>query len=262
MGKHKELSKKWIEDRKTDNDKEEEKEEENLFEKYTETMVADEESVAAWQPAQLIREMEADLQAANTVEVQQLETDLALTFHENADDTMAIDPKPQAGTPNPFPELNKAGNEWLLQTTKSLKRATLAELHHAFADPQLSHMKNFWVAEHVCGPGRCGGGLVYLAARASQHASDARLDKDKDILPDFNEAHWHFKYMLQYQSMNQAQRRRQAELNRTVNSTNFGASLFQRTSPPRRPQSARQVLWSRQYVLYVQKPTYSARHKY
>ena len=231
-GKHKELSKKWIEDRKTDNDKEEEKEEENLFEKYTETMVADEESVAALQPTQLIREMEADLQAANTVEVQQLETDLALTFHENADDTMAIDPKPQAGTPNTFPELNKAGNEWLLQTTKSLKRATLAELHHAFADPQLSHMKNFWVAEHACGPGRCGGGLCYLAARASQHASDARLDKDKDILPDFNEAHWHFKYMLQYQSMNQAQRRRQAELNRTVNSTNFGASLFQRTSPP------------------------------
>ena len=201
-----------------------------MFDQYTK-MEVDEESVAALQPTQLLGEMEADFQAARTLEAQELETDLALTFHENADNSMAVDTNPQAETPDAvaaFPEINKSGNEWLLQATSSLKRATLAELHHAFADPELIHMKNFWVAEAACGLGRCGGGLVYLAARAFQHATDARLDKDKDILPDFTEAYWHFNYMLQYQSMSQAQRRRQAELN----SQSMESSFFRRTCPP------------------------------
>ena len=250
-GKHKKCHDEWLEETKTDNDNTKE----DLFDQYTGTeMTADEESVAAMQPMQLIGVMEADLEAARTLEAQELETDLALTFHENADNSMAVDANPQAFTPDTvaaFPEINKAGNEWLLQLTSSLKPATLAELHHAFADPELRHMKNFWVAEAACGSGRCGGGLIYLAARAFQHASDARLDKDKDILPDFKEAHWHFNYMLQYQSMNQAQRRRQAELN----SSSIGTTFFARTCPPGNySQLARYYGTSSMYSMYKSLP--------
>lgn len=106
--------------------------------------------------------------------------------------------------------VNLEGNEWLVKALKDTSRATHEEVIAAFERPEVQHMQRFWAAEHSCGEGRCGGGLSLLVGKAFQQATENKMDES--LLPTFPEAHWHICKMTQYQSMNEAQRVRQAWL--------------------------------------------------
>ena len=63
---------------------------------------------------------------------------------------------------------------------KDVPLATTQEMHDVFGmHPELEEQQNFWVAERASGEGKCGGGLMYLAARAFQQVGDAQLDRRK-----------------------------------------------------------------------------------
>jgi hypothetical protein len=112
-----------------------------------------------------------------------------------------------------YPKISMKGNEWMDEAFRDTKRAELTDIASSFSD--LDNMRLFWVAEHASPPGRCGGGLRYLVARTFQNAkADAGLDVDR--IPDFPEARWHIDSFIQYHSMSEPQRRRQARITKTV----------------------------------------------
>lgn len=148
----------------------------------------------------------------------EMERDLAMTHVENGQSSMDVTSTKVTTDINQkiccYPKIPLGGNEWLAQAMAGTNRATTQELFGAFGRPELSHMKNFWVAEHGTGEGRCGGGLIYLAARAFQQVKTSQLDPTK--LPNFDEARWQFDTLVHYHSMNDKQRRRQARINKTL----------------------------------------------
>jgi hypothetical protein len=121
--------------------------------------------------------------------------------------------QPTAPT-NPFPKINMVGNEWLHDLFKDTKMATKEEVNAAFEKPALQNMKSYYVSEYASGENRCGGGLMYLAAKAFQQANDSRIDEAK--YPDYEESKWQMNYMIHYQSMNEKQRKRQSQLTETL----------------------------------------------
>lgn len=148
-----------------------------------------------------------------------IEQDLATTHMENGDCPMDVcPPKPTSNKKGisacPFPPIDRHGHEWLDEALKDTPRATVQDLFGAFGCPKTQHMKNFWVAELGSGDGRCGGGLVLLTGRAFQQVKDSQLEHTR--LPDYEEAKWQLNNLIQYQSMNEKQRRRQSGLHNSL----------------------------------------------
>ena len=229
----------------------------DFFQQYTDK---DDDSVADLGTQELFGELENALQAKETERTEEtVELELASTFHECADESMADnDPdkhcQDRCVPPVVFPRMNMEGNEWMVEATSTVPRATLAEIHAAFADQEVAHMKAFWISEFGCGPGRCGGGLCYLAAKAFQHQPDSRVNKDD--LPEFTEAFWQFNNLLQYHSMNEEQRGRQAQLNSQFK----GMSFFQKTHVPTRRELSRYYGMGSAYSMYRSLPTPTVRN--
>ena len=148
------------------------------------------------------------------INYKEIEKDLANTYMKNAEGPMEEIPVLPTGKTSQFPLINMNGNEWLKHALKHVPYATINDLQQCFADSDLKGMKDFWIAELMSGPGRCGGGLCYLSARAFQQTITQRLDEQR--LPDFEEARWQFDCMLQYQSMNDKQRHRQSRITKKL----------------------------------------------
>lgn len=132
------------------------------------------------------------------INYKEIENDLANTYMENAEGPMEEIPVLPTGKTSQFPLINMNGNEWLKHALKHVPYATINDLQQCFADSDLKGMKDFWIAELMSGPGRCGGGLCYLSTRAFQQTTTQHHDEQR--LHDFEESHWQFDYMLQYQS--------------------------------------------------------------
>ena len=161
--------------------------------------------------------------------------------------------------PNPpkchFPKSRTSGNEWLCNALSHKRCATPQEIITAFAHPELLRMRNFWMAEHASGEGRCGGGICYLAARAFQQAKDTQLDTEPDRIPDFDEAMWHFTCLLQFQSQNEKQRQRQSLLYKSLAEHLPPDSLFKRTFIPCHNQLGRFYGGSGMHSMWNNLPT-------
>ena len=87
---------------------------------------------------------------------------LATTHVNNAESSMNVPTKEvsSAGDGEMFPHANTEGNEWLAKLLTTTKRATEQEINMAFSHPELQGMKNYWMAEHASGEGKCGGGSL------------------------------------------------------------------------------------------------------
>ena len=162
----------------------------------------------------------------------QLEHDFSTTHTDNAPAPMETDgdiiaPELVARCQSMFPQIDMTGNEWLAKAMVDTPRAAVVDMFDAFPTPGVEKMKNFWVAELASGEGRCGGGPVYLAARAFQQSKDSQLDYDG--YPDYGEAIWHLKALIQYQSMNDQQRVRQSHL---ITTSSANDSFFKKTYIP------------------------------
>lgn len=115
-----------------------------------------------------------------------------------------------------FLPLNIRGNEWLQEALRQKRTATSAEVHEALAGPELENMKFFWNAENSSGNGKCGGGVLYLVARAFQQKNANQMNHDKGVYPSIDEALFQFDSMIQFQSMNEKQRLRQGRINKVL----------------------------------------------
>ena len=178
---------------------------------------------------QLFDEIEETLMNAPESFHEQMDIDLAATHSENATTPMEISGKKRESPTscnfnrNDFPGINMAGNEWLARAMEAVPIATIQDMFGAFSGTGMHRMKNFWVAELGSGLGRCGGGAKYLSAICFQQCKDSQLDKER--FPDLDEALWHLLKLMQYDSMNREQRRRQSRVDKTL-LENFQAGIF------------------------------------
>ena len=102
--------------------------------------------------------------------------------------------------------------------------ASIQELQQSLSD--LEAILYFWSAEHATpGEFHAGGGLQYMVSRA---LNDSELIPK--VMPTFFEAKWHFTNFIQYNSMTNGQRRRQAELTRALLTS--GVDFFKTTRIP------------------------------
>ena len=147
-----------------------------------------------------------------------------------------------------FPKVKMDGNEWLDKLLAGTKKATRDEVIAAFAKPELEHLTNFYVSELASGDGKCGGGLIYLAARAFAQAKDSQLEENQ--YPDYNEAKWQVNYMIQYQSMNEKQRERQSHIDQPLVSLVKDQGFFKVTYLPPLHQLGRYYGSSGQHSIY------------
>ena len=106
----------------------------------------------------------------------------------------------------PKSEAIKCGNEWIQDHVRGQSIASMTEVNEVFRDNE--NMKFFYVAEHQTPAGRCGGGIRYLVARAFMGTELIEAWK----MPSLEEAKYHFEAFVQYQSMNEKQRRRNMKL--------------------------------------------------
>ena len=143
---------------------------------------------------------------------EQMNKELSKTHIDNATSSMDVPTKiGPSSTPSQFPKISMRGNEWLEEVMADTPIATVHQMFDVFSGPELEKMKNFWVAEQASGDGHCGGGLPYVAARAFQQVRDSQLDLNR--IPDYDEAVWQFRNLVQHHSMNEKQQRRQSQLN-------------------------------------------------
>lgn len=113
-----------------------------------------------------------------------------------------------------YPKLSLASNEWIAKTFAATPRAELQDLNSCFDD--MDDCRKFWIAEHATdNDGKlCGGGLRYLVARTFQNSKLGYIDSER--MPSFVEARWHIDAFMQYQTMDEKQRQRQARITRTI----------------------------------------------
>ena len=155
--------------------------------------------------------------------------------HSDNDSTMDLVAK--AGAPEEvvsiLPTIDLSGNEWLEEALKDIPLASTKSIYEVFGEkPELEKMKNFWVAELATGAGRCGGGLMYLAARAFQQVKDSQLDRNR--IPDYDESRWHLEYMIQHNTTNQKTRNRQFNLVQALANRLPAKAFFKETFVPLR----------------------------
>ena len=157
-------------------------------------------------------------------ESQDVEQEIQIQHHS------AVDPSPPSAAVCYFPKLKMDGNEWLNKLLIGTKKATRNDVMAAFAKPQLEHLKIFYVSELASGEDKCGGGLMYLVAKAFAQAKDSQLDDEE--YPDYIEAKWQVNYMIQYQSMNEKQRLRQSHIDQALVSFLKKKDMFDVTNLP------------------------------
>ena len=112
-----------------------------------------------------------------------------------------------------YPRLSIKGNEWMAAEFVDTGRATLSEMKAVF-EGQSASMREYWFAEHATPPGYCGGGLRYYVAKTFQNAEGFQFDSSR--IPKFAEAKWQFENFVQYQSMNDKQRKRQSRITEAI----------------------------------------------
>ena len=189
-----------------------------------------------------------------------LDDDFAQTYVNDGDpslmDVVTL-PETHAGIFNQFPvHSNSVGNEWLLEEFDATKRANPQSLGQCFGRPELQRLKNFWVAELGTGPGRCGGGLMYLAARAFQQTKDSQLNPER--YPEYPEAKWHFESMIQYQSMTEKQRLRNSRLLEVITDFVPPESFFKHSHVPKYKELGKYYGGSGQHSMWNNLPTPTA----
>ena len=159
-----------------------------------------------------------------------VDRELNETYMEDAECGMEAAVNQGTGNSNEFPDIDFAGNEWLQKALQDVPYATVAEMLQAFSYPGMETMKNYWIAERASGIGKCGGGLLLLAAQAFQQVSDARLDKTR--FPSFEEARWQYDSMVQFQTTNERTRLRNARIVQAMIAHLPAGSLFKQTFVP------------------------------
>ncbi len=151
-----------------------------------------------------------------------------------------------------FPRLKLSGHEWLAEALKDVQIADGDVLSESFSKAGLEHMANFYVAELGSGEGQCGGGLMYLAARAFQQCKDTQLDQN--LYPDYEEAKWQMNNLIQYQSMNEKQRQRQSRLYQELMRYMPPKKFFKTTHLPAHNQLGRHYGSTGQHSMYNNLP--------
>ncbi len=106
----------------------------------------------------------------------------------------------------PLSEAIACGNGWMLDFVRNQAKAAPSEVNEVFKNNK--NMMYFYAAEHQSPPGRCGGGIRYLVARAFMKTELVEVWR----MPTLDEAKYHFEAFAQYQSMNEKQRRRHLKL--------------------------------------------------
>ena len=161
------------------------------------------------------------LQAPFEVEAEEMETESKESEFDSLDsreeeeqEPRTTEETPEEAPPDLMPRLRMDGNEWLEKEMSHLPRCTINDLMVALPEPSLSRIKEYYLEELGSGEGRCGGGLCFIVARAFQQRHKERLDRER--IPKFREAKWHFDNLVQQQSMNERQRKRQADLNQKL----------------------------------------------
>ena len=171
-----------------------------------------------------------------TLEPDKVEKELAATHHPNGSSMDSGPPslqgqsQSQCGSTH-FPAIKIDGNEWREDASKDVPLATTQEMCEVFAmHPGLKEQHNFWVAERASGEGKCGGGLMHLAARAFQQVGDAQLDMNKS--PTYEEARWQMDMLIQCNSTNKKQRQRDFQLMSSLTTRMLPNSFFEQTFVP------------------------------
>jgi hypothetical protein len=106
-----------------------------------------------------------------------------------------------------------SGNEWLAKTFETLRKAPWAEVRACFQNVKV--MRDYWTAEHVSPDGCGGGGIRLLVANTFQN-TDEGAGLDEARMPSYLEARFHFDYFMQYYSMDDKQRQRQARITQSI----------------------------------------------
>ena len=116
--------------------------------------------------------------------------------------------------------------QWMVNAFRLTAPAVPNDLVSVF--PGQKNMLDFWTAELVCPK---SGGLRYLVARAFQKSKILNATK----MPSLEEAQWHMKNCIQYQSMTDKQRRRHAMLLNSLSMSDCPTGIgmvFQNTYMP------------------------------
>lgn len=119
---------------------------------------------------------------------------------------------------------NACAMDWLEAAFVHIPKASIMELIESF-DDQLN-MRLYFAAEH----GRVGGGVQYLVTRMFRKNEHIGGQIGVQIAT-FEEARWHFLSFVQYISMGERQRKRQALLTSTTASSLVRNNFFQATRP-------------------------------
>lgn len=138
-----------------------------------------------------------------------IEEEMVATFQENT-----APPDFDIVAKHPYPKINTKGNEWLVEAFKDSARATPEEVGSVFSEEGLENMRNYWMGEHACPAGFCGGGIQYLVARTFQSAPLGTIHEEST--PNYPESKFHIENFLLYQSLNDSQRHRQARISETI----------------------------------------------
>ena len=147
-----------------------------------------------------------------------------------------------------FTPINLAGHEWIARANRESPVATQEDMASAFSHQDLEGMQNYFISELASNKngnfeGFCGGGLLYLLARAFQGCSDdAKIDHNK--YPSQEEALWHLRCITQYHQLSEKGRQREIEILRALNPSvcrrhKDDGSLFKHTWMPRPEEVAR-----------------------
>ena len=106
-----------------------------------------------------------------------------------------------------------SGNEWLAKTFETLPKARWAEVRACFQNDKV--MRDYWTAEHVSPDGCGGGGIRLLVANTFQN-TDEGAGLDEARMPRHLEARFHLDNFMQYYSMDDKQRQRQARIRQSI----------------------------------------------
>lgn len=192
-----------------------------------------------------------------------MDRELEATYIQNGESPMEVCNPPEVqekidSSVALLPHVRMEGNEWLAKAFAHVPRATVQELLAVFSDPSVENMKHFWLAEHASGEGKCGGGLIYLVGRAFQQVKDSQLE---DRFPDFEEAVWQLMNLIQFQSMNETQRYREARINEILTRyVSDNGTFFKNTFLPRYNNLHKYYGSSGLHSMWMNLPTPNAQH--
>ena len=151
-----------------------------------------------------------------------------------------------------YPKISQKGNEWLVDAFKDTPRASQREMEQVFARDDMKRMKSFWLAELATHDDRGGGGIMYLVAKAFQQCEDASMIAE--ILPDIDEALFQFLMLIQYQSMNDKQKKRQVLITRRLAEKIDREIFLKESSAPQINELSRLYGSSSKYSMWLNLP--------